>query len=66
MSENGWLKPCKAEDANKGGQQQHSILRGLANPRVLALALIYFGTSAGCMPLAFGHLKSLRNWVSAQ
>lgn len=50
MSENGWLKPC-TEDANKGGQQQHSILRGLANPRVLALALIYFGTSAGLYTL---------------
>ena len=46
--EREWLvKTMQAEDANKGGQQQHSILRGLANPRVLALALIYFGTSAG-------------------
>ncbi|CAM4373624.1 MFS transporter [Acinetobacter pragensis] len=55
-----WLKPderewlvntMQAEDANKGGQQHHSILRGLANPRVLALALIYFGTSAGLYTL---------------
>ena len=50
--EREWLvKTMRAEDANKGGQQQHSILRGLANPRVLALALIYFGTSAGLYTL---------------
>lgn len=50
--EREWLvKTMQAEDANKGGKQQHSILRGLANPRVLALALIYFGTSAGLYTL---------------
>jgi ACS family tartrate transporter-like MFS transporter len=50
--EREWLvKTMQAEDTNKGGQQQHSILRGLANPRVLALALIYFGTSAGLYTL---------------
>ena len=50
--EREWLvKTMQAEDANKGGQQQHSILRGVANPRVLALALIYFGTSAGLYTL---------------
>lgn len=50
--EREWLvKTMQAEDANKRGQQQHSILRGLANPRVLALALIYFGTSAGLYTL---------------
>lgn len=50
--EREWLvKTMQAEDANKGGQQQHSILRGLTNPRVLALALIYFGTSAGLYTL---------------
>ncbi|MGF2880364.1 MFS transporter [Acinetobacter johnsonii] len=50
--EREWLvKTMQAEDAHKGGQQQHSILRGLANPRVLALALIYFGTSAGLYTL---------------
>lgn len=50
--EREWLvKTMQAEDANKGGQQHHSILRGLANPRVLALALIYFGTSAGLYTL---------------
>ena len=49
--EREWLvKTMQAEDANKG-DQQHSILRGLANPRVLALALIYFGTSAGLYTL---------------
>lgn len=51
-NEREWLvKTMQAEDANKGGQQHHSILRGLANPRVLALALIYFGTSAGLYTL---------------
>lgn len=50
--EREWLvKTMRAEDANKGDQQHHSILRGLANPRVLALALIYFGTSAGLYTL---------------
>ncbi|MFU9045939.1 MFS transporter [Acinetobacter tibetensis] len=50
--EREWLvKTMQAEDANKGDQQHHSILRGLANPRVLALALIYFGTSAGLYTL---------------
>jgi len=50
--EREWLvKTMQAEDANKGGQQHHSILLGLANPRVLALALIYFGTSAGLYTL---------------
>ena len=50
--EREWLvKTMQAEDANKGGQQHHSNLRGLANPRVLALALIYFGTSAGLYTL---------------
>lgn len=50
--EREWLvKTMQAEDVNKGGQQHHSILRGLANPRVLALALIYFGTSAGLYTL---------------
>ena len=50
--EREWLvKTMQAEDANKGDQQHHSILRGLANPRVLALALLYFGTSAGLYTL---------------
>ncbi|MDH1519974.1 MFS transporter [Acinetobacter johnsonii] len=50
--EREWLvKTMQVEDANKGDQQHHSILRGLANPRVLALALIYFGTSAGLYTL---------------
>ena len=50
--EREWLvKTMQAEDANKGDQQHHSILRRLANPRVLALALIYFGTSAGLYTL---------------
>ena len=53
QDEREWLvKTMQAEEASKqNGQKNHSILRGLANPRVLALALIYFGTSAGLYTL---------------
>ncbi len=44
-------KTMNEEDVGKNAPQHHSILRGLANPRVLALALIYFGTSAGLYTL---------------
>ncbi len=40
-----------AELASKAGHASHSIWRGLADLRVLALALIYFGTSAGLYTL---------------
>ncbi len=39
------------ENAGKAGSAGHGILSGLANPRVLALAMIYFGTSAGLYTL---------------
>ena len=52
QDEREWLvKTMKEEDVGKNAPQHHSILRGLANPRVLALALIYFGTSAGLYTL---------------
>ena len=52
QEERDWLvKTMQAENAGKDKQQHHSILRGLANPRVLALALVYFGTSAGLYTL---------------
>lgn len=52
QDERDWLvKTMQAENAGKGTQQHHSIIRGLANPRVLALALVYFGTSAGLYTL---------------
>ncbi|MGY5393369.1 MFS transporter [Acinetobacter sp. NigerLNRRAM0016] len=52
QDEREWLvKTMQSENASKDNQQHHSILRGLANPRVLALALVYFGTSAGLYTL---------------
>lgn len=52
QDEREWLvKTMQSESAGKDNQQHHSILRGLANPRVLALALVYFGTSAGLYTL---------------
>lgn len=50
--ERAWLiNAMKAEMAGKGDGAKHSIISGLTNPRVLALALIYFGTSAGLYTL---------------
>lgn len=51
--ERNWLvKTIQDEDVGKNSNQHHSILRGLLNPRVLALALVYFGTSAGLYTLS--------------
>ena len=50
--EREWLvKEMNAEHAAKGPRAPHSITAGLADMRVLALALIYFGTSAGLYTL---------------
>jgi len=50
--ERAWLVGAmNAEAASKADSSQHGILSGLANPRVIALALIYFGTSAGLYTL---------------
>ena len=50
--ERAWLvNAMNAENAAKADGAKHSILSGLANPRVLALAMIYFGTSAGLYTL---------------
>lgn len=50
--ERTWLiNAMAAENAGKGGNGKHGIIAGLANPRVLALAMIYFGTSAGLYTL---------------
>lgn len=47
-----WLvAEMEAERAGKQASARHNILSGLADPRVLALALIYFGTSAGLYTL---------------
>jgi len=51
--ERAWLvNEMNAEHAAKNATgASHSIWRGLADPRVLALSLIYFGTSAGLYTL---------------
>lgn len=50
--ERDWLvNTMNAERAAKGSWAKHSILAGLADVRVIALALVYFGTSAGLYTL---------------
>jgi len=50
--ERTWLvNAMNAETASKRGEAKHGILSGMLNPRVLALSLIYFGTSAGLYTL---------------
>jgi MFS transporter, ACS family, tartrate transporter len=50
--EREWLvNVMNAEHAAKAATAAHSIWRGLADMRVLALSLIYFGTSAGLYTL---------------
>jgi ACS family tartrate transporter-like MFS transporter len=50
--ERRWLVlAMNAEATSKAHVAHHSILRGLADPRVLALSLVYFGTSAGLYTL---------------
>jgi ACS family tartrate transporter-like MFS transporter len=50
--ERNWLvTTMNAEAAKKAGTAGHSVWRGLADLRVIALALVYFGTSAGLYTL---------------
>jgi ACS family tartrate transporter-like MFS transporter len=50
--ERNWLvDTMNSETAGKAGKASHSVWRGLADLRVLALALVYFGTSAGLYTL---------------
>ena len=50
--ERKWLvNAMNAEHAAKAATASHSIWRGLADLRVLALSLVYFGTSAGLYTL---------------
>ncbi|ABD90153.1 MFS transporter [Rhodopseudomonas palustris] len=50
--ERNWLVgTMDAETAKKAGTASHSIWRGLADLRVIALAMVYFGTSAGLYTL---------------
>jgi MFS transporter, ACS family, tartrate transporter len=50
--ERHWLViTMNAEAASKAGTASHSVWRGLADLRVIALSLVYFGTSAGLYTL---------------
>ncbi|WFU27330.1 MFS transporter [Bradyrhizobium sp. CB1717] len=50
--ERRWLvETMNVETTSKAATASHNIWRGLADPRVLALSLIYFGTSAGLYTL---------------
>jgi ACS family tartrate transporter-like MFS transporter len=50
--ERRWLvNTMNAEAANKAGAASHSVWQGLADLRVIALSLVYFGTSAGLYTL---------------
>lgn len=50
--ERAWLvETMDAEVASRAGHASHSSWRGLFDPRVLALSLVYFGTSAGLYTL---------------
>jgi len=50
--ERRWLvEAMNAERAGKAAVAHHGVWRGLADIRVLALALVYFGTSAGLYTL---------------
>jgi MFS transporter, ACS family, tartrate transporter len=50
--ERRWLvNTMNAEAANKAGTASHSVWHGLVDLRVIALSLVYFGTSAGLYTL---------------
>ncbi|WP_380178530.1 MFS transporter [Kalamiella sp. sgz302252] len=49
--EREWLSTTLQAEASSRPQSHQSALRGLADSRVLALALVYFGTSAGLYTL---------------
>jgi MFS transporter, ACS family, tartrate transporter len=50
--ERNWLvRTMNAEAAQKARTASHSVWRGLADLRVIALSLVYFGTSAGLYTL---------------
>jgi ACS family tartrate transporter-like MFS transporter len=50
--ERNWLvTTMNAEAARRAGTSGHSVWRGLADLRVIALSLVYFGTSAGLYTL---------------
>ncbi len=66
-----WLAPdqrdwlvaeMEAERAARGSVAKHGILAGMADPRVLALALVYFGTSAGLYTLGIWAPQIIRGF----
>lgn len=58
-----WLvAEMEAERAARGSVAKHGILAGMADPRVLALALVYFGTSAGLYTLGIWAPQIIRGF----
>ena len=61
--ERDWLvSTMNAEHAAKGAKAHHSIWSGLSDMRVLALSLIYFGTSAGLYTLGIWAPQIIRQF----
>jgi ACS family tartrate transporter-like MFS transporter len=61
--ERSWLvDTMNTETAKKAGGASHSVWRGLADLRVLALALVYFGTSAGLYTLGIWAPQIIREF----
>lgn len=71
-----WLAPDQrawliatmdAERAGRAAQKRQSVWMGLSDPRVLTLALVYFGTSAGLYTLGIWAPQIIRQFgLSAQ
>jgi len=60
--ERGWLTGTLArENAAKQATAQHSVWKGLFDKRVLALSLVYFGTSAGLYTLGIWSPQIIKN-----
>jgi ACS family tartrate transporter-like MFS transporter len=61
--ERSWLvNTMNAEAAKKAGTASHSVWRGLADLRVIALSLVYFGTSAGLYTLGIWAPQIIREF----
>jgi ACS family tartrate transporter-like MFS transporter len=61
--ERDWLvSTMNAEHAAKGAKAHHSIWSGLSDLRVLALSMIYFGTSAGLYTLGIWAPQIIRQF----
>ena len=63
LDERAWLvSEMDREHASKRSGETHSLKAGLTDPRVLALALIYFGTSAGLYTLGIWAPQIIRQF----